>query len=176
MTEEDKAVIGDFFKVAHKVGMSKAAVLAAIQFVEAHGKQAAEAVEKQRRDRFNDAEIALRREWKGEFDVNHAIAKDAVKQYGDEEFRALAEMPGHALAQLLGDKSLNEHPSFAKVWANIGRRTGTAQPIINSSPVGMKTEADLREMYMSDRYQKQQDPEFVRYVDEGFKRLYGTAA
>lgn len=96
---------------------------------------------------------------------------------GAEQFNAIARQ-----ISAWGEKNLNPEIYEALSTSKDGILTmykmmsEGAEPSIMkegvSTPVGMETEASLRELMKDPRYWKKQDPAFMRRIEEGFKRLY----
>lgn len=94
----------------------------------------AEAAEQKRtQDDFKKAEHALREKWGAdEYDRNMEYAKRGYKQFGNDDF---LNMIGEAKYQGV---ELQNHPVFAEVFANVGRKMGEGglSTVISSDELG----------------------------------------
>ena len=77
--------------------------------------------------------------------------------------------------QLPAIERLCETADGIKVLEHIMENMREAGPSSTSTPVQQISEGDLKSMMMDDRYHNptKRDPEFVKMVEQGFKKIYG---
>ncbi|MBW1989420.1 MAG: hypothetical protein JRI97_07725, partial [Deltaproteobacteria bacterium] len=164
-----ESYVDNFKQAAHKLGLTKEQAAGLWSTLGEASKSNYEEYAAQIEAKTAETEAALKKEWGEQYDANVERARRVVAAFGGEE-----------LADYLEQSGLGNHPALVKFMAAVGEKLSEDELV--TTPPGSYgetlTEEKLRAMMRDPRYwdHARRDMDFVKKVEEGFKKLYpGTA-
>tara|TARA_R100000656_G_scaffold80965_2_gene59338 strand:+ start:89 stop:958 length:870 start_codon:yes stop_codon:yes gene_type:complete len=128
--------VNGFAEAMHKAGASGAAVEAAMNWYWAQEAATADRISKNDQNAQDSAEADLRREWGTDYEGNHNVASDFVKQYGGENLLNM---------ELKDGTLLGSNPAFVRMAAEAGRRV--SEGALQMGLQGTEAGQDIQKSY-----------------------------
>ena len=161
--------IANFKKVAHEAGIPPKQAAKVMEWITKTAEERVKAALEQAEQARQETEAQLKKEWGDKFDEKVKKAQ-AIAKIGGEEF-----------VQYLEETGLGNHPALIKAFVAIAEKLSEDDLVSGETPPGYGetlTEEKLRQMMRDPRYYDpvKRDMEYVRKVEEGWKKIYpGTA-
>ena len=164
--ETDDAVLDQYRKVAHEIGLTTPQADRLNQWVADLAKQIQADQENAAKEMATKTETELRKEWGSKYDESVKLATKALKYHG-----------GEGLEQALKDAGLLNHIEVVRFFHKLGMQTSEdlLKGVGDSTSQSTKyTRAQLERMMLDPRYRDpmKRDPAFVAEVTRGFQELY----
>jgi hypothetical protein len=120
-----------------------------------------------------EAEVALKKEWGGDYEKNQALAPRAAKAHGGDEFVEFLQS-----TKLPGGGALGDHPTMVKFLSTIGRKSDEAEMVmISSAAEAESAQSEInrlnREVPVGSEAYK--DPEHQKRLQALYAKVAGNA-
>lgn len=162
----DEALLGEFRTLAHETGLTKETAKGLFDWYVKRQMEASKSSETEYQNYVKESEATLRKELGKNYDKGVDAAKKLLKTYGDAE-----------LVEFLDTSRLSSDPRFVRFMVTVAGHFGEDRLRTPDDAVmsGKITREKLQSMMRDPRYHdpSRRDPEFVRMVDQGYRKLFG---